>query len=94
MIDPIVVETHRDHAVIYSVAVDPDWQRQGVGPRLMAFAKDRAVALRLTDMRPYANALMERNISRYRRQGYRKTGWRPSAHSAAHPIMDMIKRLN
>lgn len=90
----LVVENHADHAMIFSVAVDPARHGNGLGRGLLDFAERRAAKMGLPEMRLYTNALMTRNINLYQRLGYRETGRRPSALSPAHTIVDMAKALD
>lgn len=62
-----------DHVTIWSVAVAPTQQRNGIGRRLLDFAEARARELGRTELRLFTNALMEGNVALYRRLGYRET---------------------
>lgn len=55
---------------IYSVAVHPQFQSQGLGRRLMAFAEERARQAGLKRIRLYTNEHMVENIALYSKLGY------------------------
>lgn len=55
---------------IYSVAVHPDFQRQGLGHRLMAFAEEQAHQAGIRRIRLYTNEHMVENIALYLKLGY------------------------
>src|SRR5262249_35109733 len=69
----LALEIQPDNLTIWSVAVAPAQQGRGIGRRLMAFAEDRARALRRPELRLFTNARMEANIALYRRLGYSET---------------------
>ncbi len=89
----IVLETHADHLLIFSVAVRPQAHGTGTGRTLMAFAEDRTRAVGLTEVRLYTNALWEKNISLYQRLGYRETGRRDNPARQGWTLVDMAKSL-
>ena len=89
----IVLETHKDHLMIFSVAVAPDRQGRGVGRRLLEFADTRARAAGLAELRLYTNAKMMRNIALYTRYGYRETGRRANPLRPGWVRVDMTRTL-
>ena len=89
----IVLETHKDHLMIFSVAVAPGQQGRGVGRCLLAFADGRARASGLTELRLYTNAKMTRNIALYTRYGYRETGRRANPLRPGWVRVDMTRTL-
>lgn len=60
--------------LIYSVAVHPDYQKQGHGKRLLEWAEWEARSNGCARIRLYTNALMVDNIALYLRLGYEETG--------------------
>ncbi|MHA3021889.1 GNAT family N-acetyltransferase [Mycobacterium sp. BMJ-28] len=72
----LVTETHVDHLLIDTIAVDPAAQGRGAGARLLARAESDARALGLAEVRLYTNAAMTENLSYYPRRGYQETGRR------------------
>jgi ribosomal protein S18 acetylase RimI-like enzyme len=58
---------------IENVAVDPDYQGQGFGRRLMAFAEDQARAALLPEVRLYTNEAMTENLVFYAQLGFEET---------------------
>jgi len=59
-----------DHMLVENIAVDPEWQRQGMGRTLLRHAETVARNGGLTEMRLYTNALMRSNIDLYEGLGY------------------------
>ncbi|MDE2333796.1 MAG: GNAT family N-acetyltransferase [Rhodospirillales bacterium] len=89
----IVIETHADHLLVFSIAVRPQAHGTGTGRQLMAFAEERARAGGHAEVRLYTNALWERNISFYKRLGYRETGRRKNPLRQGWILVDMAKSL-
>src|SRR6516164_8415124 len=85
-----VLEEHRDHFLVYSIAVRPTEQGRGHGRALLDFADQRAAALGLAEIRLYTNIRMEKNIALYRRHGYVETGTRPHPSRAGEVLVDMV----
>jgi GNAT superfamily N-acetyltransferase len=88
-----VLEEHRDHLLVYSVAVRPTEQGKGHGRVFLEFADQRAAALGLTLIRLYTNARMEKNIALYRRRGYAEIGTRPHPSRAGEALVDMVRAV-
>lgn len=93
LVGVLVLETHHDHAMIYSVAIAPDEQGRGHGGSLLDFAETLTRAAALTELRLYTNALMTRNIAIYAARGFIETGRRPNPSRPASTIVDMVKTL-
>jgi ribosomal protein S18 acetylase RimI-like enzyme len=62
-----------DHLLIYSVAVDPQYQGRGYGHQLLDWAEQIARQADYTLIKLYTNAKMTENIARYQRIGYVET---------------------
>ena len=88
-----VLEQHPDHMMIWSLAVLPDRQGQGLGRALLRFAEDRARAAGLPELRLFTNALMARNLRLYARAGFRETGRGPHPRRPEFTVVDMARRL-
>jgi ribosomal protein S18 acetylase RimI-like enzyme len=56
-----------------NIAVDPAFQHQGIGRRLLAFAEQTAREAGLSAIRLYTNQAMTENIALYTRTGYVET---------------------
>lgn len=70
----ILVLCHEPEAMLLSnVAVNPDFQGQGHGRRLIDFAEARAREAGFSLIRLYTNAAMQANVVLYERLGYRET---------------------
>jgi RimJ/RimL family protein N-acetyltransferase len=66
----LILDPQPDHLLIWSVAIAPDAQRQGLGNRLLAAAEARAHDLGLTTMRLYTGEKLTSNVAWYQRRGY------------------------
>jgi ribosomal protein S18 acetylase RimI-like enzyme len=66
----LVIEAQDQALLIKNVAVDPVYQGQGLGRRLMAFAEERAREYGLRELRLYTNEVMVENLAFYRRLGF------------------------
>jgi ribosomal protein S18 acetylase RimI-like enzyme len=90
----IVLEENGDHIHIFSIAVDPDAQSQGIGQRLLSFAEDRARKTGRDLLTLVTNARMERNIGIYERAGYVETARHPHPVRPGWVLVHMEKRLS
>lgn len=72
-IGTLVLEQEPDALLIYSVAIDPAYQKRGYGRQLLAWAEACAMHAGLRHIRLYTNGLMEENIALYTRLGYHVT---------------------
>ena len=70
----IVVVDEADCLLIYSVAVRPQFQKRGLGRRLLAWAEARAAQAGYSRTRLYTYGRMVENIALYGRVGYVETG--------------------
>ena len=70
----IVLLPGDDELLIYSVAVDPDYQGRGYGRLLMGAAENQARALGLPRIMLYTNEKMTENIRFYEKLGYESYG--------------------
>lgn len=77
--------------LIESVAVDPKFQQQGCGRRLLDHAEKVALAAGLGTVRLYTNAKFARNIDIYLRRGYLLSGETTLSEGAVR--VDMKKEL-
>ncbi len=87
----LVVETDPNFLLIYSIAVDLDFQGQGLGLALLRHAEALAAEKRLNEVRLYTNSRMEANIRLYLKAGFRKTGERPHPSRIGERLTDMSK---
>ena len=69
----IVLWPDGDALYVDNVAVDPRYQGQGLGRRLMAFAEAQARAAGLVALSLYTNEAMTENLLFYRRLGFVET---------------------
>lgn len=86
-----VFERHADHLLIFSLAVAPCFQRQGLGIELLRFVDTQAVEQGVAEVRLYTNARMERNIALYRAYGFQEMGRRPNPYRPGWMLVDMTK---
>jgi ribosomal protein S18 acetylase RimI-like enzyme len=66
----LVIEAQDQALFIENVAVDPAFQGQGLGRRLMAFAERYACEHELRELRLYTNEVMVENLAFYQRLGF------------------------
>jgi len=59
-----------DHLLIENVAVSPDFQKRGLGAKLMAHAEALAASMRYKEIRLYTNKLFAENVALYLKLGY------------------------
>ena len=86
----LVLMAEPEAMLIYSVAVDPAYQKRGLGRRLLAHAEAQARAAGYQRIRLYTNELMVENIALYQRLGYEETGREPVGGTE---LVHMAKRL-
>ena len=58
-----------DHLLIENVAVSPDFQKRGLGRKLVAHAEALATAMRYKEIRLYTNKLFAENVALYLKLG-------------------------
>ncbi len=87
----LVVETGPNFLLIYSIAVDPDFQGKGLGLALLRQAEALAAEMRLNEVRLYTNSRMEANIRLYLKAGFRRIGERPHPSRIGEMLTDMSK---
>ncbi|RWO67110.1 MAG: GNAT family N-acetyltransferase [Mesorhizobium sp.] len=90
----ITLERHDDHAMIFSVAVSPDFQGKGFGIALLKHADELTRLWGLPEVRLYTNARMERNIALYLAYGFHETGRRPNPYRPGWVLVDMAKLVH
>ncbi|MHA7775505.1 GNAT family N-acetyltransferase [Roseibium sp. M-1] len=69
----LVLITNPDHLLIESIAVDPAEQGKGHGRTLLGWTRQRALDLKLPEIRLYTNVLMTQNRAWYHRAGFSET---------------------
>ncbi|MEM9222590.1 MAG: GNAT family N-acetyltransferase [Pseudomonadota bacterium] len=90
----LVIEKFPEYLLIYSVAVDPARQGQGLGAKLLKYAEKIAAREGLRDLRLYTNSRMKRNLSLYNRAGFKEFARRPHPSRPGHVLVDMSKRVD
>ena len=63
-----------DQASIANVAVNPEFQGQGIGSELLSFAESKAKEKHYSELRLATHVLLEENISLYQHLGWKETG--------------------
>jgi ribosomal protein S18 acetylase RimI-like enzyme len=89
----IVLENREDSLMIYSVAIAPERQHEGLGRRLLLYAEDVARQRGYSSVTLYTNVKMERNISIYGKCGYVETRRRAHPTLANTLVVYMEKKL-
>ncbi|WP_315920189.1 GNAT family N-acetyltransferase [Mesorhizobium sp. SP-1A] len=89
----IVLETHADHMLIYSVVVAPAFQGRRLGIRLLDWAEQRALDAGLDRLRLFTNEKLVRNISLYSSYGYEEVERRFHPKRDGWTVVFMEKRL-
>jgi GNAT superfamily N-acetyltransferase len=69
----IIAWPERDCYFIDNIAIDPAWQGQGLGRRLLDYAVLKAKQLRLPAIRLYTNVAMTENLTMYAHLGFSET---------------------
>ena len=59
-----------NHMHLGNLAVDPDYQRRGLGLAMMRFAEELAISNGLREIRLFTNVLMTENLDYYSKIGY------------------------
>ncbi|MBC6445285.1 MAG: GNAT family N-acetyltransferase [Alphaproteobacteria bacterium GM202ARS2] len=90
----LVVEKELDFLMIYSVAVDPSYQGQGLGAKLLRHAEGIATLEGVGELRLYTNSRMEKNLSIYRKAGFTEQGQRPHPSRPGELLIDMSKKVS
>ena len=70
LLGALILEPHADHMLIWSVAVAPGAQGQGLGDSLLELAEEKAEEAGLRELRLYTGEKLARNVEWYRRRGY------------------------
>ncbi len=86
----LVLIYEADAVLIYSVAVSPQYQKQGLGRHLLAWAEHQAQQAGCHLLRLYTNELMVENIALYKGLGYTETSREPYLDST---LVHMAKPL-
>ena len=89
----LVLERQADHLLLYSIAIHPAFQGQGLAAKLLAFADECARQAGFEEIRLYTNEKMLRNQAIYARAGYREIGRRPHPNQSGLMLVDMAKSL-
>ena len=70
----LIMVFENEQASIANIAVNPEFQGQGIGGELMNFAESKARENGLSVLRLATHVLLDENISLYRHLGWRETG--------------------
>ena len=81
LVGVLVLIYEPDNVLIYSVAIKPEYQKQGLGRRLLAWAEQQAVQDGYKSIRLYTNERFEDNILLYKHLGYQEIGKEPVLNS-------------
>jgi ribosomal protein S18 acetylase RimI-like enzyme len=86
----LVLEHEPDTLLIYSVAIQPEFQKQGLGRHLLAFAEEQAIQAGYRSIRLYTNEKFTYNINLYKSLGYLETSREPFRDST---LVHMAKTI-
>jgi N-acetylglutamate synthase-like GNAT family acetyltransferase len=86
----LVLEYEPKTMLIYSVAIQPEYQKQGLGLRLLDWAEGQALKAGYQTIRLYTNELFTYNINLYLSLGYQETSREPMLNST---LVHMSKNL-
>jgi ribosomal protein S18 acetylase RimI-like enzyme len=90
----LVLEKSDGYLLLYSIAVRPSFQRQGLSTKLLSFAEAQARMAHFPEIRLYTNEKMLRNQAIYLAAGYREIGRRPHPRLPGVALVDMAKPLD
>jgi ribosomal protein S18 acetylase RimI-like enzyme len=86
----LVLVYEPENLLIYSVAIHPDYQKQGLGRTLLALAEQQAILAGYRSIRLYTNEHFINNINLYKSLGYQETS---REHLLNSTVVHMIKML-
>ena len=89
----VVLERHPDHAMIFSVAVSPAFQRRGLALAMLKWSEEQARAWAVPEIHLFASSKMERNLAIYKTYGFHETGRGPHPYRAGWTIVNMAKLI-
>jgi GNAT superfamily N-acetyltransferase len=87
----LVLKPEEGQMLIWSIAVNPDYQGRGFGLRLLRLAEDEARYRGFKRIRLYTNSLFSENVALYRWFGYEETRREPFRGST---LVHMAKHLD
>ncbi len=91
LVGVLVLVHEPENLLIYSVAINPEYQKQGLGRRLLAWAEQQAVQDGYSSIRLYTNERFVDNILLYKHLGYHETSREPYLNSI---LVHMAKQLS
>ncbi|UWU16059.1 GNAT family N-acetyltransferase [Rhizobium sullae] len=86
-----VLERHKNHAMLISIAVSPAHQGRRHGSTILRWVEAKAQEWQLPELRLHTNARTMRNIAIYKGFGFQ--GRRPSPYRPGSTIVDMTKAM-
>lgn len=89
----VVLERHADHAMIFSIVVAPEFQRQGLAVAMLKWSEDQARTWNVPEIRLFASSRMERNLAIYSAYGFQETDRGPHPYREGWTIVNMAKPL-
>lgn len=73
----LILKHEPDAMLIYSIAIRPEYQRKGLGKRLLQLADEKAIEAGYATIRLYTNERMAENVAYYKQVGYHETHQEP-----------------
>lgn len=89
----VALEAEKNALIIYSLVVDPECQRQGVGQALLQFSELRARTFGTASLRLCTSDKMHRNIEIYQAFGFNEVSREDIGLAASPMIVWMEKSL-
>lgn len=89
----MVIEPGDGCLTIFSLAVSPAHQSQGIGQWMIQAAEQMGQAAGTSELRLYASDRMVRNLEIYRQAGFSETGRRPHPYREGWILVDMAKAV-
>ena len=90
----MVIEPGDGCLIIFSLAVLPAYQSQGVGQWMIEAVEQMGQAAGVPELRLYASDRMVRNLEIYRQAGFSETGRRQHPYHEGWVLVDMAKPVS
>ncbi|TMV76805.1 GNAT family N-acetyltransferase [Thioclava sp. BHET1] len=89
----VVFEEHADFWMLWSLAVDPDYQGRGIGFTLLKHAKEIARSQGVSCLRLHTNSKMTGNLALYKKAGFKQFAVIPHPRREGHQLVYLEHQL-